>query len=335
MTVKDRILNPLLLIFVWALCDVTKSFIAIKYNVNSICFTLFALFCASAILIITGDANKKIIKEALKEKFSWLFALFDISNSIITMGLFFYVNSAKTSILLQSASIAAIMYANIKKKRMPLKSDYMGILVILSAICFVLSNIEGPNLSIITTITIFTAVLMTAKTLCAEHNPLNMSFLSFRGRSQVTGTIVLLSTVLFTILILTINLFKENLSGTSNFADYIIGRIPSISDITNPYTIGAGIFYGTILMSTGRYLYFLASKTASTDNLLIAAVMTPFCTWSLEAITINLGILTKYKVDINDFYISSIIAIIAVSMLIYRNIDVLPRRIRKVIPEIK
>jgi len=61
--VRAKILNPLLLILVWALCDVTKSFIAIRFNVNSICFTLVALFCASSILMLTGDANKKLLEK--------------------------------------------------------------------------------------------------------------------------------------------------------------------------------------------------------------------------------------------------------------------------------
>jgi len=320
MIIQNKILMPFYLVLAWAISNVLRRFFAITYNIDAVVFSIVSLFTASIILIIIGHKkNNNNTKEALKEKYTWLFALFEILSSISTMMIFIYVNSTKGSLLMQFTSITAIIYGLYKYKKEFKLYDFAGCLLIVSGVFHVISTVDNSILSIITIATIFNALFITAKTISAERNPFNISELDYKDRCQITGNVVLFTSIAMCCLMLILSFIKPLLINNN----FIFSITPDLREFTHLPTIISGIIFGTVILSLIRYLYFYSSRLVATDNLLIISALTPISTWLFEFLAVKLNILHHIEISNDDLIWGSVITIGAITMIFGRYKEIL------------
>lgn len=313
-----KIMLPINLVLIWGLCNISKRYFATNYDLNVIVFTLVSLLTTSIILIFYGKTNQSISKQALKEKYTWWFAVFDILYGIFTMILFAYVSSTKASLLEQLSAVVAILTSYLFFNKKPRLYDIAGCLLILSGIFHVIGNLDGEIFYIIAITTGLNAIINTGKTLTAELNPINLTFLDLKAKFRVTGIVTLFSTFAFTVFILIFSLIKLSITTNNVALNYIFNLMPSLSDFTNFDNYYTGFLYGILFLTTARYLYFYASKVASTDNVLIIYAMTPFVTWIFEYIFAQFGHVDISNISTEDLIWGTIITSGALVMTIGR-----------------
>lgn len=326
MIIQNKIMMPFYLVLMWALSNVYRRFFAVTHQIDAVVFSIISLFTASIVLIIIGyKKNNNITKKALKEKYTWLFALFEILSSISSMLLFIYVNSTKGSLLMQFTSITAITYGIYKYKKSFKLYDIAGCLLISSGMFNVINTVNKEIASIILLITILNAIFITAKTISAEKNPFNLSDLDFKNRCSVTGNVILFTCAIMCSFIFAISIMKPFIIINSDLLNFVFNISPTLEDFTNKYTIISGITFGVFILSTIRYLYFYSSKLVSTDNLLIISALTPISTWFLEFMAVKVNILQHIEVSNDDLIWGAIITSGAIVMIIGRHKEILSK----------
>lgn len=319
MTLSNKILLPLYMVFIWAISRIYKTYIVINFDVNPTAFSLYSVFFASLVLLIHGKTNSKMLNLAMREKYCWFFAILEILTHTLSVMLLFYTGSTRASYLIQLCTVFAIIQGVIRHNRKVKTYDIFSSFLLLSGVFYALSQTDKNELTIVIILTILFSLVMTFKTLSAELNPLNLSIMDTRSRMKITGIAVGLSSAFMAILIAVIKFITPHIKTNNEVINYITNSTPGYEDFIYLPTIISSLIFGIILISTGRYIYFKASKISSTETLLTIAALTPLATLIFELISVKIGIFDTTNISKYDVYICSLIAIGVVLQIMSKN----------------
>ena len=282
---------------------------------NPIVFALFALFIAGGTLIIIAGPGHLGVN-TIRRPHTWLYGIFQIILAIFEIGVTKYVTATEASLLLRFGIPLSLLITWIFLKRKPLKTDLIGVLIILAGIWHILGGINNDIKAPLLFFVIGSGIFLTIRTLIAETHPESQQANSIKDRCRVTGYVLLVTNLFSIIMFYLIASFKTPALITEMPA---LNIFPSSSDFFLQPMILASIIVGAIFWAPAMYFYFYAAKEAKTEQFMIFTAFMPIFTLFFEFI---LSLFTKTditEISRSDLFAGLIIIIGASFMVIMRN----------------
>ena len=264
----------------WSFINIAATYSTQVLQVNYLIFTCSA-FASSAMVLLLWSGPGPLARETFRAVDTWAFGLILLLDYLFLLGIFSFVTSTDGSILKRMSLLCGILAGWLFFVRRGGRLQFMGMLLIVTALYLVAREVAVDALGPLLTLVILSGCAEAARVLVAETHRTNRQAAQHedpRARARVVGLVMFVLATLF-------------LSGTALLAvtqslsvDQLLPIVPQLSDFMHTPSIVAGMVVGVLLMTPVRLIEFSVAQIIRAENFLALAAFSTLATLFWESL---------------------------------------------------
>lgn len=290
----------------WALLGVVNRYCVLKFNMNVIVFTSFLIFSGGvALLIIRQTVPPGNWKSGVR--YSWLYTTMQMTKSFFMISTYLYISTTETSLLINIEVVITYILAYLFFRRLPHKSEYLGIFLILSGFILFIYSLPQPVRTPTALLLLIGATASCIRSIVVEETTVKNPATTVRQKCGISGYTMFIGGLMLLVFLFLIAgikfLFGENLP--SLFA--VLRVLPGMTEILNPPTVIIGCTAGFFLNAASVYFFYAALKWTKSETFMAFRVFQPALTYGLEILASFSYAVMKPDLNVKDFLLGGII----------------------------
>lgn len=284
-------------IILWAILDVLSRLAVVSFEANPVVFTCYNMLFGGIVLALLGGRSP-IQWKTFAHPLTWVFGFLRMSVSIFYTTAFIFMTTTEGSFLLRVSSVMIVALYWLSGRKKFAMADAIGMGLFLAGFLWMAARLDNgfSNLGVI--FILIAALLNMCLSIVAEVHPIGDKAEGFRKRSQYTGVVLIVSSLVFIGLALAsawLNAFAN--VGSGLFGEAVTTLAPQMTDFVNMPTILLAVAAGFILRAPITYMYLYSVKLIKADNILLVSAVGPFAALGVESLVNVAGLLPMNTLD--------------------------------------
>lgn len=301
-------------VITWAMVNVVNRYCVVKFDVNILLFTAFLIFSGGVGLLLI---RKKVEPQDWKKgiKYSWLYTIMQIIKSFTLISTYLYITTTEASLLFNLEIIVTYLFVYLIFKRRPHKSDYWGIIVILTGIILFIYSLPAHMRMNVSILILIASAASCIRSIVVEYTTQKNPETSVRQKCGISGytmTISGLGLIVFFFITAVVKHFIGEVPTSLHFLTYF----PDLKEFINMKTIISACIAGFFIDSLSVYLFYATLKTATSEVFMTFRAFQPIVVFLTELIAAIYYRAMLPDLSTKDYILGSIIILGTLLILI-------------------
>lgn len=261
----------------WALYAVYARYAASVWAVDPLVFGSLATLAAGlALRALAGRGPLGL--SALRDPHTWAYGLLDVLAITLVVAACLFATATELVLLLRVDVIYGLLLARLVFGRRIRTADVAGAVAIVAGCALTAAQMAPGDAAWAIVLIALGSLARAAATIIAERHPTSGAADSVRDRCRITGTIMLVSALVYLSIV-----GAGALAGSAlDPAHPALAVLPDGAGFHDPATLLAAAGLGLLIYAPATYFYFRASRVAGAETFLMTLVYQPILTIGLE-----------------------------------------------------
>lgn len=261
-----------------------------RLGAHPIAFVLYAMFASAIVLLVYTGPGPNALAIMLTPQ-SWTVGAGTIAMEIFYYLLLAHLAPAHASLIVRLAIPTALITGFLLFHRRPARLAVIGGVVVALGILPLIAGVDPAYRNSVILAGLASAASFNLRGFSAEFHPWNRQAKSVREKLQVTGLIVLATSVS--------SIAVTALAALAISAGLLpqTSLVPTTAEMLHPPAILLGALVGSVILTAMAYLGFSSVVKITTENFTATSAFTPVATLLVQLAASALGLIPAYALD--------------------------------------